>query len=99
MKAELVGKVVMTHYNNKTYRIDDVDLDTTPRSTFHLKKEDRQSSYMEYYQTRYNIRINQPNQPMLVSRPTRRDRNRGDDSPIYLVPELCHMTGLAVADR
>ena len=63
-------------------------------STFHLRKEDRDISYLEYYKNRYNIDVRQPSQPLLVSRPTRRDANRGDDQPIYLIPELCGMTGL-----
>ncbi|EFX88764.1 Piwi/Aubergine-like protein [Daphnia pulex] len=92
--AELVGKVVMTHYNKRTYRIDDIDFTKNANSTFHLRKEDRDISYLEYYKTRYNIEVRQPSQPLLVSRPTRRDANRGDDQPIFLIPELCGMTGL-----
>lgn len=85
----------MTHYNKKTYRIDDVDFTKNPRSTFHLRKEDRDVSYMEYYQTRYSLSVRNASQPMLVSLPSRRDKNRGDDQPVYLIPELCGMTGLS----
>lgn len=92
--AEMLGKIVMTHYNKRTYRIDDLDYTKNPQSTFHLRKEDRDISYLEYYKKRYNIDVRQPTQPLLVSRPTRRDANRGDDQPIYLIPELCGMTGL-----
>ncbi|XP_057371400.1 piwi-like protein Siwi [Daphnia carinata] len=92
--AEMLGKVVMTHYNKRTYRIDDLDYTKNPQSTFHLRKEDRDISYLEYYKKRYNIDVRHPTQPLLVSRPTRRDTNRGDDQPIYLIPELCGMTGL-----
>lgn len=85
----------MTHYNKRTYRIDDIDFDKNPMSTFHLRKEDREITYLEYYQKRYKVdRIN-PSQPLLVSRPSRRDVNRGDDQPVYLIPELCGMTGLS----
>jgi len=94
-KAELLGKVVMTHYNKKTYRIDDIDFTKNPKSTFHLRKEDRDISYMEYYQTRYSLSVRNASQPMLVSLPSRRDKNRGDDQPVYLIPELCGMTGLS----
>ena len=92
--AELVGKVVMTHYNKRTYRIDDIDFTKNANSTFHLRREDRNISYAEYYKKRYEIEVRQPTQPLLVSRPSRRDVNRGDDQPIYLIPELCGMTGL-----
>jgi len=33
-------------------------------------------------------------QPMLVSRRKKNHSHNGDDSLIYLVPELCHMTGI-----
>lgn len=93
-KAELLGKVVMTHYNKKTYRIDDIDFEKNPRSTFHLRKEDRDITYLEYHVNRYQVQVRNESQPLLVSRPSRRDMNRGDDQPIYLIPELCGMTGL-----
>lgn len=84
----------MTHYNKRTYRIDDIDFEQSALSTFHLRKEDRDISYVDYYKSRYQVDVRYPKQPLLVSRPTRRDVNRGDDKPIYLLPELCGMTGL-----
>lgn len=30
----LCGSTIITHYNNKTYRIDDIDFSMTPLSTF-----------------------------------------------------------------
>lgn len=30
----LLGSTVITHYNNKTYRVDDIDFSMTPLSTF-----------------------------------------------------------------
>jgi aubergine-like protein len=36
---------------------------------------------------------------MLVSRPKKYDHSSGDDSFIYLVPELCRMTGLTDSMR
>lgn len=98
-KAALLGTVVMTHYNNKTYRIDDIDFTLNPKSTFHLRKEDRDITYMEYYSKRYNVTIRSATQPLLVSRPSRRDVNRGDTQPIFLIPELCGMTGLSDDQR
>jgi len=84
----------MTHYNKRTYRIDDIDFEQNGLSTFHLRKEDKDISYVDYYKNRYHVDVRYPKQPLLVSRPTRRDLNRGDDKPIYLLPELCGMTGL-----
>lgn len=84
----------MTRYNQKTYRIDELAHDVTPLSTFYYRKEDREITYKEYYQRRYQERISDTAQCLLISRPTRRDINRGDDKPIYLIPELCRMTGM-----
>ena len=78
-----------------TYRIDDVGFEKNPSVTFHLRKENRDVSYAEYYQIRYSLTIRNMTQPLLVSRPSRRDVNRGDDQPVYLIPELCGMTGLS----
>jgi len=88
------GKVVMTHYNNKTYCIEDIDFTKTPKSKFFLRKENREVSYIEYYQKRYNLTVRSDSQPMLVSRPSAKIVKDGNDELIYLIPELCGMTGL-----
>lgn len=41
------GKIVMTDYNKRTYRVDDVSWESSPRSTFKMK--DETISYMDYY--------------------------------------------------
>jgi aubergine-like protein len=89
----------MTLYNDKTYRIDDIDFDKTPMSTFHLRKEDRDITYKEYYQKHYEVNIKDERQFLLVSRPSRNkpDNQQGAsmrDDTVYLIPELCGMTGL-----
>ena len=99
IRVALEGQVVITHYNNKTYRIDDVDFDKNPNSTFHLRKEDRDVTYADYFKMRYNVTVRNMTQPLLMSRPSRRDLNRGDDQPIYLIPELSGMTGLSDDQR
>ncbi|KAI9556445.1 Aubergine/Piwi-like protein copy E [Daphnia sinensis] len=95
VKGELLGKIVMTGYNNKTYRIDDVDFDKNAQSKFYLRKEDREITYEEYYSTRYQLKIRFPLQALLMCLPSRRDINRGNTQPIYLIAELCGMTGLS----
>ena len=43
----------LLRYNNKTYRIDDIDWDKTPASTFEMSRggrEGSQISYVDYYQ-------------------------------------------------
>jgi len=39
--------VILTDYNNKTYRIDDVDFQSTPLCKF--KTNDGEISYVDYY--------------------------------------------------
>lgn len=46
-KKEVLGITVLTDYNNKTYRVDDVDWDQNPQSTFETKTGPK--SYMQYY--------------------------------------------------
>lgn len=50
-------------------------------------------SYKEYYKTRYNEEVKEPNQPLLIHK----DRRTGAE--IALIPELCQVTGLTDAMR
>jgi len=43
----LVGEIVLTRYNNKTYRIDDIDWDKNPRNTFTTPQGE--VSFVDYY--------------------------------------------------
>lgn len=45
---KIVGSTVLTRYNNKTYRIDDIEWDSTPKDTFQKGREE--VSYLSYYQ-------------------------------------------------
>lgn len=89
----ILGQVVLTDYNNKTYRVDDVDFDKSPSTTFEGKNKES-TSFVNYYKERYNIRIRDLRQPLLVSRPTARDIRGGRDQHCLLIPELCRLTGL-----
>ena len=95
---QLFGRVVITYYNQRAYRIDGVDYDMKPTSTFYCSKSQRQVSYLEYYAERYGLEITDHRQPLLFSRcHTRNMNNTGD--VVFLVPELCIMTGLTEAMR
>lgn len=50
-------------------------------------------SFREYFKTRYNEDVTEPNQPLLVNK----DRKTGIE--IMLIPELCQVTGLTDAMR
>merc|ERR1712098_90818 len=56
-------------------------------------------SYVKYYAQKYNKSIRDQKQPLLVSLPKIRDERSGESGPIYLVPELCFMTGLSEEQR
>uniref|UniRef100_A0A182QY29 Uncharacterized protein n=1 Tax=Anopheles farauti TaxID=69004 RepID=A0A182QY29_9DIPT len=89
----VVGSIVISTYNQKTYRILDVDFGTTPASSF-TKADGTSVTFMEYYQARYNVRIRDPRQPMLVTGSSARQKREGFTGLLLLVPELCRLTGL-----
>lgn len=46
---ELLGHIVITRYNNRTYRVDDVEWNKSPKDTFTLM-DGTQTSFVEYYE-------------------------------------------------
>jgi len=51
-------------------------------------------SYQKYYQEVHNIKVREAKQPLLVSRPKKKDQRPGAPEVLYLLPELCTMTGI-----
>lgn len=45
----IIGTTVLTDYSNKTYRVDDIDWDRSPSSTFSTRNGD--ISFVDYYRT------------------------------------------------
>ncbi|XP_028415241.1 piwi-like protein 1 [Dendronephthya gigantea] len=94
---KVVGEIVLTRYNNKTYRVDDINWDGHPNDSFQLY-DGSSITYAEYYKKQYNKVIQDPHQPLLVTKPKKKFGPGGqkmDDRPILLLPELCYMTGLS----
>lgn len=91
-KRHVIGLTVLTDYNNKTYRINDIDFQKTPRETFNMKGEN--VSFLDYYYKRYNLRIKDPDQPLLLSKSKERSVRGGEKEVVILIPELCRATGL-----
>ncbi|XP_074777312.1 piwi-like protein 1 isoform X1 [Athene noctua] len=89
---ELIGLIVLTKYNNKTYRVDDIDWDANPQCTFR-KADGSEISYVDYYKRQYNQEITDLNQPVLISQ-SKRKRGGVVLGPAVLIPELCFLTGL-----
>ena len=63
----MVGCVVITRYNNKPYRIDDIEFNENPLSTF-TYADGRTISYVEYMKEQWNQNIRDMRQPLLVHR-------------------------------
>ncbi|KAM8990248.1 piwi-like protein 2 [Ara ararauna] len=92
---QLVGSVVITRYNNRTYRIDDIDWSKTPRDTFTLASGE-DVTFVSYYSKTYGITIRELEQPLLVHRPKEKLTPEGKRclDLVLLVPELAFMTGI-----
>ncbi|BES88029.1 piwi-like [Nesidiocoris tenuis] len=96
----VVGVRVLTRYNNKVYRVDDVDFSASPRDTFKLKSGDGQEiSYIEYYKRHYDLDIQDHGQPLLKSKVKLRIRGEETSHMVDLVPELCYLSGISDAMR
>lgn len=67
---EIVGTSVLTRYNNRTYRIDDIAWDKTPK--FKFSRNGEEISLIDYYKTYCGIEIKDLEQPLLVNRATQR---------------------------
>ena len=89
------NQIVMTKYNNKTYRISSIAWDEHPTDKFETK--DGMISYLEYYEKNYGKNASEidPHQPLLVINPKARDIRRGMTEDIKLLPQLCVLTGLS----
>ncbi|KAH8356290.1 hypothetical protein KR084_005758, partial [Drosophila pseudotakahashii] len=92
-KKTLVGNIVITRYNNRTYKINEICFDQSPKSEFLTSTGS--TSYVEYYKKFHNINIKDINQPLLLS--VKKSRATPDDKEsiqFCLIPELCYLTGL-----
>jgi aubergine-like protein len=91
---QIIGQIVLTRYNNKTYRVDDIDWNQSPNSSF-KKSDQTEITYVQYYKQAYDIEIKDLKQPLLLSMPKAKDRRRGQEGPLSILPELSSLTGLA----
>ncbi|KXJ16819.1 Piwi-like protein 1 [Exaiptasia diaphana] len=89
---KLVGEIVLTRYNNKTYRIDDISWDERPHHTFSTGRGE--ISYVDYYAKHYEKQITDMEQPLLIHRPKKIPGKKYIEQ-IKLLPELCFITGLS----
>lgn len=94
----------MTLYNNKPYRIDDLNFDLSPKDQFELRNGDK-ISFVEYMRKHYSLEVREPErQAMLLSmppKPKKEQQKRSgqadrDQKPVLLVPEFCFIAGPAL---
>ncbi|XP_044298186.1 piwi-like protein 4 [Varanus komodoensis] len=93
-EKELVGLIVLTRYNNKTYRIDDIEWSVKPTDTFQ-KRDGTQISYEDYYKQQYDAVLTDLNQPLLMSLLKTKAGSTVEPRVVHLIPELCYLTGLS----
>lgn len=63
IKKALIGSTIMTTYNKRTYKVDEVDFNISPRDTFTVEEKEgpKEQSYVDYFKTKYDARINDMN--------------------------------------
>lgn len=96
IKNLLIGKAVITRYNNRLYRVDDVLWEQSPTSEFSLSNGEK-ITFLDYYKKSYNLDIEHHEQPLLLSIPKEKNNRNGEKKVpdmICLIPELANMTGL-----
>lgn len=100
VRNELCGTIVLTGYNNKTYRIEDVEFKMNPKIEFDRKGT--KITLIDYYKQQYQINIRDEGQPLIRVKPSERQKHEAgatENKTLLLIPELCSMTGLSESAR
>ena len=53
IKKALIGVTILTSYNKRTYKVDDVDFDKSPKDSFTLDADGTETTYHEYFASKY----------------------------------------------
>ena len=67
IKKALVGVTILTSYNKRTYKVDDIDFEKSPKDTFVLDADGTETTYHEYFKSKYQASIRDMNQPVIIS--------------------------------
>uniref|UniRef100_A0A8C4LIM1 Piwi like RNA-mediated gene silencing 3 n=1 Tax=Equus asinus asinus TaxID=83772 RepID=A0A8C4LIM1_EQUAS len=95
----LVGLIVLTKHNNRTYRVDAINWEETPKATF-KKSDGNRITFVDYYRQQYDTQVTDLTQPLLISKGKwKKSQQDTPNEPVLLVPELCSLTGLTDAMR
>ncbi|XP_058807299.1 piwi-like protein Ago3 [Phymastichus coffea] len=98
ISMEVIGTSVLTRYNNRTYRVDDIDWEASPMTTFERKGVE--ITLVDYYKQHHGIKIQDFDQPLLITR-SKEKKSTGEtvEKLSLLVPELCYLAGLTDSIR
>lgn len=90
IKEAYTGRSVMTLYNNRVYKIDEIHFDMTPKNTFFcdMHNKNKEMTFADYIFENYKCKVKYEDQPML------RHHNDRTGQDIYLIPEFCVLTGI-----
>ncbi|XP_026667929.1 piwi-like protein Ago3 isoform X2 [Ceratina calcarata] len=95
---ELIGLSVFTRYNNRTYRVDDIDWNKNPMHVF--DKGNEKITLVDYYKYHWSLDIQDKKQPLLVHcAKTKTSTGETQEQLILLVPELCYIASLSDSIR
>nr|Q2Q5Y9.1 RecName: Full=Piwi-like protein 1; AltName: Full=SMEDWI-1 [Schmidtea mediterranea]ABB77337.1 PIWI-like protein 1 [Schmidtea mediterranea] len=105
---QLIGRDIITKYNNKTYRISDIkEMDVNDE----VQLGDKKISYLNYFKQRYNINLKNDKQPFVISRVKRsmvRPKEKTENEPegptetdqsLSIPGELCYLCGFSDSER
>lgn len=98
IRDELIGKNVLTLYNKRVYRIDDVDFSKGIADTFPTENG-KEISFQDHLKQRYNVDSSSVYKGILVNLPKMRKQDQGDQRYIGIVPEVAYLTGYSKAMR
>lgn len=102
---DMEGSTVITKYGRyKTYKIEEINFDLSPKSSFHNESKGCNMSYEEYYKNVYGLKVKNNSQPLLkvVGRMRKEIKNgKIEETPeyIYLIPEFVSPTGMTDDQR
>jgi aubergine-like protein len=87
VKNALYGITVLTRYNNRMYRVDEIDFNQSPLNTF-TTNDGRQISFVDYYRSQYGIEVTKMDQPLLLSRVRAKFLRANVSAFIILMPQF-----------
>jgi len=90
IKTDLKGRSFKVSYAKRNYKIDDILFDNSPKNTT-INYEGKTINLIEYYKIAHDLKIKDPNQPLIL---VRRTDSQGEPINLHFVPEFCYLSGI-----